>query len=34
MGYTFSTYLTVKNRDEFRRVLEFARYMTPYERAI
>ena len=24
MGYTFSTYLTVKNRDEFRRVLEFA----------
>lgn len=24
MSYTFSTYLTVKNRDEFRRVLEFA----------
>ena len=24
MGYTFSTYLTVKSRDEFRRVLEFA----------
>ena len=24
MGYTFSTYLTVKNRDDFRRVLEFA----------
>lgn len=24
MGYTFSTSLTVKNRDEFRRVLEFA----------
>ena len=24
MSYTFSTYITVKNRDEFRRVLEFA----------
>ena len=23
MDYTFSTYLTVKNRDDFRRVLEF-----------
>ena len=23
MGYTFSTYLTVKKRDEYRRVLEF-----------
>lgn len=24
MSYTFSTYLIVKNRDDFRRVLEFA----------
>ena len=24
MSYTFSTYITVKNRDDFRRVLEFA----------